>query len=111
MSETTGFRIVIRDCSHTLRISNTEKTGFVTFRDSDSKEGIDLSEERFVDFVKYLDIEVKKIKEKIKAKKPEADFKIENPEEKKIVRAKKQKKVLENSGNIISVPKKPAEEN
>lgn len=91
MSDTTGFRIVIKEGNHTLKISNTEKTGYVTFTDSGSG-AINLPEERFIDLAKYLGIEAEKIKKSIKAKKPVADFKVENPEEKK----KKRKKIPEN---------------
>ena len=111
MSETTtGFRIVLRDGSHTLRISNTEKTGYVTFKDSSSliPDGIDLSEEKFIELVKYLGLESDRIKRRIKAKKPEADFKVENPEEKKPRKTKKEKKISEKSDEIISVPKEEA---
>ena len=115
MSETTGFRIVLRDGSHTLRISNTEKTGYVTFKDSNSDFGIELSEEKFVNLTKYMVIEADKIRKSMKAKKPEADFKVETPEVKKEKKPRKSKKILKKipdfGGQEIAGPSEEEQKN
>jgi len=66
MADAKGFSIKVYNGTSSITISNTCKSGYITFYSGKPvKLEISLTEEQFVDFVKYLGIEAEKIKQKI----------------------------------------------
>ena len=79
MSEAKGFSIRLYDGQESLIISNTCKSGYITFYSK--KHGsfeISITEEQFVNLAKYIGIEADKIKAKMEICKGKAGFTVES---------------------------------
>lgn len=84
MSEAKGFNITVYDGSTGITISNTCKSGYVTLYCSNAEKfEISITEEQFVNLVKYMNIEAEKIKEKMEERKGKAGFTVESEGEQK----------------------------
>ena len=84
MSEAKGFSIRLYDGQESLTISNTCKSGYVTLYGSNAEKfEISITEEQFVNLVKYMNIEAEKIKEKMEESKGKAGFTVESEGEQK----------------------------
>lgn len=82
MSEAKGFSIRLYDGHESLTISNTCKSGYITFYSGKPvKLEISLTEEQFVDLVKYLGIEAEKIKQKMIESKGTYGFEVNEGDE------------------------------
>lgn len=84
MADAKGFNITVYDGASGITISNTCKSGYITFY-SNKACGLEISvtEEQFVNLVKYMNIEAEKIKEKIEESKDKAGFTVESEGEQK----------------------------
>ena len=84
MSDAKGFNIEGYDGSSSITISNTCKSGYITFY-SNKACGLEISvtEEQFVNLVKYMNIEAEKIKAKMEESKGKAGFTVESEGEQK----------------------------
>lgn len=79
MSEAKGFNITVYDGSTGITISNTCKSGYITFYSNKACNlEISITEEQFVNLAKYIGIEAEKIKEKIEERKGKAGFTVES---------------------------------
>lgn len=84
MSEAKGFNITVYDGSTGITISNTCKSGYITFySNKDCGLEISVTEEQFVNLAKYIGIEAEKIKAKIEESKDKAGFTVESDGEQK----------------------------
>ena len=84
MADAKGFNITVYDGSTGITISNTCKSGYVTLYSSNAaKFEISITEEQFVNLVKYMNIEAEKIKAKIEESKGKAGFTVESEGEQK----------------------------
>ena len=84
MSEAKGFNITVFGGSTGITISNTCKSGYITFY-SNKACGLEISvtEEQFVNLAKYIGIEAEKIKAKLEEDKGKAGFTVESEGEQK----------------------------
>lgn len=84
MSDAKGFNITVYDGSTGITISNTCKSGYITFY-SNNACGLEISvtEEQFVNLAKYIGIEAEKIKAKMEERKGKAGFTVESEGEQK----------------------------
>lgn len=80
MSEAKGFNITVYDGSTGITISNTCNSGYITLYGGKNAEKFEISitEEQFVNLVKYMNIEAEKIKAKIEESKGKAGFTVES---------------------------------
>lgn len=79
MADAKGFNITVYDGASGITISNTCKSGYVTLYGSNAaKFEISITEEQFVNLVKYMNIEAEKIKEKMEESKGKAGFTVES---------------------------------
>lgn len=85
MSEAKGFNITVYDGASGITISNTCKSGYITLYGgkNSAKFEISITEEQFVNLVKYMNIEAEKIKEKMEESKGKAGFTVESEGEQK----------------------------
>lgn len=82
MADAKGFNITVYDGSTGITISNTCKSGYVTLYGSNAaKFEISITEEQFVNLVKYMNIEAEKIKAKIEESKGKSGFTVKGDEE------------------------------
>lgn len=82
MSDTKGFSIKVYNETSSITISNTCKSGYITFYSDKAGElDISITEEQFVAFAKYLNIEAEKIKKKIEESKGKSGFTVKGDEE------------------------------
>ena len=84
MSEAKGFSIKVYNETSSITISNTCKSGYITFY-SNKACGLEISvtEEQFVNLAKYIGIEAEKIKAKLEEDKGKAGFTVESEGEQK----------------------------
>ena len=84
MADAKGFNITVYDGASGITISNTCKSGYITFY-SNKACGLEISvtEEQFVNLVKYMNIEAEKIKAKMEESKGKAGFTVESEGEQK----------------------------
>ena len=81
MSDAKGFNIEVYDGTSSITISNTCRSGYITFYSDKAGElDISITEEQFVNFVKYLNIEAEKIKKKMEESKGKSGFTVKGDE-------------------------------
>lgn len=78
MADAKGFNIRLYDGQENLIISNTCKSGYITIYNGKNaaKFEISITEEQFVNLVKYLNIEAEKIKQKMIESKGTSGFEV-----------------------------------
>lgn len=85
MSDAKGFNVTVYDGASAITISNTCKSGYITFYGGKNAEKFEISitEEQFVNLAKYIGIEAEKIKAKMEESKGKAGFTVESEGEQK----------------------------
>lgn len=63
---TLGFNLNLSDGAHMLTINNTEKSGYVTFKDNTAMSPIHLTERDFVKMVGHLSYQAEGIAERLR---------------------------------------------